>query len=525
MALTRPLRLGLVCPYDLDVPGGVREQVLGLARTMLRAGHEASVLAPRARGTAPRATVDGVLVHSAGPAVPLPTNGSTARLGLGPRARHRAANWALDGDFDVVHVHEPIPPGVGHTVLRRLAAARRGSSRPAGGRGPAVVATVHVAMSPWPAGRSRSLRTASRHVGGLLDEVDVLSAVSEHARRTLVDHLGRVPLVVPNGVDVTGWAAAAPRRDHDGPVVVVLGRADEPRKGVDVLLRAWPRVRQAVPGARLVVVGPARGDLGAGGGAGVQLVGRVTEDAKRALVSGADVLVAPHRGGESFGIVLVEAMATGTPVVASDLPAFRDVLGGTGALVPAGDPAALAAAVLDVLQGRRAPALTAAARRRADGYGWDAVGQAWLLTYELALEVAAGPDAALARLHRDLAARAATATSLAAAAGARPWWVAALAEAARAASDVHDLPAQSRLTALVRSGALPGPVAQQLAQATAQVAAVRALANDAARRRGLGTTELDDDAGGAGTSRVTWPWCPSLPGWDASTAPPVGGHS
>ncbi|MGJ7442728.1 glycosyltransferase family 4 protein, partial [Aquipuribacter sp. MA13-6] len=255
--MSGPLRVGLVCPYDLDVPGGVREQVLGLAGTLLRSGHDVSVLAPRARGAPSRQVMAGVTVHSAGPALPLPSNGSTARLGVGVRARARAAAWTDGGPggaFDVVHVHEPIPPGIGHTVLRRLAAARDRT----GEQGPAVVATVHVSMSPRPAGRSRSLRTASRHVGSVLRDVDVLTAVSEHARRTLVDHLGRVPLVVPNGVDVAGWASAVPRRAGDGPVVLVLGRADEPRKGVDVLLRAWPRVRQQVPRARLVVVGPAR---------------------------------------------------------------------------------------------------------------------------------------------------------------------------------------------------------------------------------------------------------------------------
>ncbi len=513
--MSRPLRIGLVCPYDLDVPGGVREQVLGLAGTLLGAGHEVSVLAPRARGAPSRQDLAGVAVHSAGPALPLPTNGSTARLGVGVRARSRAAAWAdggPDGPFDVVHVHEPIPPGIGHTVLRRLAAARDRT----GEQGPAVVATVHVSMSPWPAGRSRSLRTASRHVGSALREVDVLTAVSEHARRTLVDHLGRVPLVVPNGVDVAGWASATPRRAGDGPVVLVLGRADEPRKGVDVLLRAWPRVREQVPGARLVVVGPARTGFGAGGsGHGVHLAGTVDEADKRALVAGADVLVAPHRGGESFGIVLVEAMATGTPVVASDLPAFRDVMAGTGTLVRPGDPAELARAVAEVLlaptdaAGEQAQAV----RRRAAGYDWPVVGAAWAQVYELAVDVAAGPGAARARLRRDLLDRAETAAKHAAAGRlAGDPTAAGLAPAARAAADADDLPAQSRLTALLRSGAVPEPAAADLARTTDRVAAVRALANDVARRRGEPTTELDDDAGGWSTSRGSWPWCPSLPG-------------
>ncbi|WP_340296035.1 glycosyltransferase family 4 protein, partial [Aquipuribacter hungaricus] len=346
----RPLRVGLVCPYDLDVPGGVREQVLGLARACAALGEDVQVLAPRARGAPRREVVDGVRVVTAGPALGLPTNGSTARLALDPVSRRRATRWALSG-LDVVHVHEPIPPGVGHSVLRRLAA-----DRDLGLPGPAVVATVHVAMSPRPAGRSRSLRSAAGHVGGLLRGVDVLSAVSEHARRTLVDHLGRVPLVVPNAVDVAAWPVPGdrPAPPPGAGTVVVLGRA-EPRKGLDVLLRAWPRVRAARPAARLLVVGPADG-LRVPPGHGVHLLGAVDEDTKRRTVAAADVLVAPHRGGESFGLVLVEALAAGVPVVASDLPAFRGVLGGHGRLVPPGDPAALAAAVLAELDG--------------DGPGW-----------------------------------------------------------------------------------------------------------------------------------------------------------
>ncbi len=538
----RLLRVGLVCPYDLDVPGGVREQVLGLAGTLVAAGHEVAVLAPRGRGASAVDDLDGVLVHSAGPAVALRSNGSTARLAVGPLARARAAAWA-GGGFDVVHVHEPIPPGIGHSVLRRLATERE-DDRP----GPAVVATVHVSMSPWPAGRSRSLRTASRHVGGALRGVDVLAAVSEHARRTLVDHLGRVPLVVPNGVDVDGWAAAEPRSDGRGPVVLVLGRADEPRKGVDVLLRAWPAVRAAVPDARLVVVGPSRRTRGgapagtAHGTAGVHLTGTVTEADKRSLVAGADVLVAPHRGGESFGIVLVEAMAAGTAVVASDLPAFRDVLAGTGVLVPPGDPAALAAAVVSSLRAasegaspgagppgagppgagpHAAGSLVAAARERAETYSWPVVGAAWLQVYDLALAVAAGPEEARTRLRQHLRERAVEARTLAergagtdgptrgtttdAGHGRGGGWQQLLQALAAAAADPDDGPAQSRLTAALRGHALPPEVRRRLVARTHGVRAVRALSNDLARRRGLAMVELDDDVGDAGGSPSTWP--------------------
>lgn len=502
----RPLRVGLVCPYDLDVPGGVREQVLGLARALSAAGDQVQVLAPRGRGAPSFAQVDGVRVVTAGGAVGLPTNGSTARLALDPVARRRAARWARSG-FDVVHVHEPIPPGIGHSVLRRLAA-----ERDAGLPGPAVVATVHVSMSPRPAGRSRSLRSAARHVGGLLRHVDVLTAVSEHARRTLVDHLGRVPVVVPNGLDVASWPvprARGPRGAGVAPTVVVLGRAGEPRKGVDVVLRAWPRVREAHPTARLLVVGPSAG-MTVAPGRGIQLVGTVDEDTKRRLLAQADALLAPHRGGESFGIVLVEALAAGAPVVASDLPAFRAVLAGHGTLVPPGDAPALAAAVVAVLDGGGAHD-PAPGRARAETFDWAVVARRWRRLHATALRVRAGPEALAAELDDALAERARIALSLATAPDPDPdrdarsgQWRQWLREAAGRATAVRDTQAQSGLTALLRAGVLPPGPAHELTEATARVRDVRGLVNEVARRHGHPTVELDDDttpSGPVGTGR------------------------
>jgi phosphatidyl-myo-inositol alpha-mannosyltransferase len=491
----RPLRVGLVCPYDFDVPGGVREQVLGIARAVAEGGVHAEVLAPRRRGAPRREQVDGVVVVSAGPAVGVPINGSTARLALDPRARRRAARWASSG-FDVVHVHEPLSPGIGHTVLRGLAADRE-----LGLPGPAVVATVHVSLDARPAGRSRSLRSASRLVRGLLRNVDLLSAVSELARHTVVDHLGRVPLVVPNGVDVASWPSPGSQPDTGSrpPAVVVLGRAAEPRKGVDVLLRAWPRVRLEVPAAELFVVGPAEG-LRVGGGHGVHLLGAVGEAMKRRVVSGADLLVAPHRGGESFGIVLVEAMAAGTPVVASDLPAFRAVLAGHGTLVPPGDPVALGDAVVDALVRGATLEDRLAQRRRAEEFDWSVVGRRWRGLYATALRVRDGRGETWLELAEAVAERARRATDLAGAAmteqppGTGPAWRDLLLRAAADAADPADEAAQSRLTAVARDPRLPRQVRRELWLATARVRDTRALVNDLARRDGAPTVEFDDGA-------------------------------
>ena len=485
--------MGLVCPYDLDVPGGVREQVMGLARAFARSGDDVEVLAPRAGAAPRRETVDGVVVVGAGPALGLRTNGSTARLALDPVSRRRSTRWALSG-LDVVHVHEPIPPGIGHSVLRRLAA-----DRDLGLPGPAVLATVHVAMSPRPAGRSRGLRSAAGHVGDLLRGVDVLSAVSEHARRTLVDHLGRVPLVVPNAVDVASWPLRGLRPPvPDAGTVVVLGRP-EPRKGVDVLLRAWPRVRAARPSARLLVVGPTDG-LRAHAGHGVQLLGAVDEQHKRRLVAGADVLVAPHRGGESFGLVLVEAFAAGTPVVASDLPAFRAVLGGHGRPVTPGDPVALAGAVLAELDRcaedpAKLEERATVRRRHAERYDTPVVAARWRELYDTALRLRAGGSALADELDAALRRRAGTARHLAGPGDGGPAWRDLLREAAEAADDPADTGAQNRLTALLRAGTLPPDLLPPLARATAAVREARSLLNDRARRDGTRTVELDDALG------------------------------
>ncbi|MFC5382475.1 glycosyltransferase family 4 protein [Aquipuribacter nitratireducens] len=504
--MSRPLRVALVCPYDLDAVGGVREQVLGLADALTARGHVVEVVGPRSArpGTGPGDLVGhraGQRVRPVGRAVGVPTNGSTARLGLGPGARSEAAARVAGGGFDVVHVHEPIPPGIGHSVLRRLA-QDRAAAGPHARRPPAVVATVHVAMSPHPAGRSRALRTAARHVRGVLRGVDLLSAVSDHARRTVVDHLGRDALVLPNGVDVAGWAAAAdtsPATHDRAPTAVVLGRAGEPRKGVDVLLAAWPAVRRAVPDARLLVVGPrdgARLPLGAG----VEATGAVPEADKRRLVAEADVLVAPHRGGESFGLVLVEAMAAGTSVVASDLPAFRDVLAGSGRLVPVGDPVALAAALVGVLEDPAAARAGApAARVRAEEFAWPAVAAGWEEAYHLALRLQPPGDAAAGArqaLHDALTDRAALAVRLTArhADDGTPGVLRTLAAAAGAALDPTDLAAQNRLSVLARDPDLPPAVRQALAGATSRVARTRLVVNDLARRGRRPTVELDDAA-------------------------------
>lgn len=355
------MRIGLVCPYGLDVPGGVQNHVRDLALHLLGAGHEVSVLAPV---DDPHILLPDFVVPAGG-TVPVPYNGSVARLAFGPVVAARVRRWVRDGQFDVLHVHEPASPSIG--LLACWAST-----------GP-VVATFH-SSNP----RSRAMTAASAILRTALDKVTARIAVSEQARQTLLEHLDADSVVIPNGVYTRPFgraragAPAVPAR----PTVAFLGRLDEARKGLPVLLDAVQRIVAAVPTVRVLVAG--RGDVAdwAGSGPGahpaVEFLGEVDDARKAELFGSADVYVAPNTGQESFGIVLVEAMAAGAAVVASDLPAFRDVLdrGRSGFLFPPGDSAALAGAVTDLLAdpGRRSD-LAAAGRATAARYDWSVVGE------------------------------------------------------------------------------------------------------------------------------------------------------
>lgn len=292
------MRIGLVCPYSLAVPGGVQQHVLGLATALRQRGHAASVLAPDAHR--PGVTQDPG-ISSAGRAVPLPYKGAVGRVAFGPAAVARLEQWLCQGDFDLVHVHEPLTPSVSLHAVRRA-------------RVP-VVATFHTAQD-----RPRALAASAAVLRRSLRGIDAHIAVSATAARTVHGYLPVEPVVIPNGLDVSSYAGP---RDRTGDRVLFLGRGDEPRKGLPVLLRYWPEVRARRPGARLLLVGPGQPKRLPEGVTGL---GEVSEERKRQLLRDADVLVAPNTHGESFGYVLVEAMAAHTVVLANALPAFLDVL-------------------------------------------------------------------------------------------------------------------------------------------------------------------------------------------------------
>ncbi|MDP8993218.1 MAG: glycosyltransferase family 4 protein [Actinomycetota bacterium] len=355
------MRVALVCPYSLTKPGGVQGQVLGQARALRRQGHDARVLAP-CDGPVPD---DGVT--ALGRSIPLSANGSVAPLALDPATSVRTVRALRGGDFDVVHLHEPMCPG---PTLAGLVFDHR-----------PLVGTFHRA---GPSAAYAALRPA---VTVLARRLALRCAVSPEARATAERAMGGDYEVVFNGVEVERFTGVEPW-PSSGPTVFFVGR-HEPRKGLEVLLEA----RGDLPAETRVWVagaGPQTAILKqrTAGDARVEWLGAVDDLEVASRLRGADVICAPSLHGESFGVVLLEAMAAGTPVVASDLPGYRSVAlpGRHALLVPPGDPPALAAAICRVLgDAGLASQLAAAGRERAGEMSMGQLAERYLSLYEKVL--------------------------------------------------------------------------------------------------------------------------------------------
>jgi phosphatidyl-myo-inositol alpha-mannosyltransferase len=362
------VKVGLVCPYSWDVPGGVQEHIRDLAETLMDLGHQVSVITP-----ADDDTVLPAYAVSAGRAVPVPYNGSVGRVAFGFLSASRVRRWLKEGQFDVLHVHEPAAPSL--SLLAAWSAT-----------GP-IVATVHIANP-----RSRLLHAATPILEYVGEKISARIAVSEAARTTLVEHLGGDAVLIPNGVNVRRYEKADPLPGWPGPggALGFLGRMDEARKGLAVLLAAFGILGPQRPGLRLLIAGPGDAEealekVPPALRDRVVLLGQVSEEDKVRVYHSVDVFCAPNTGGESFGIVLAEAMAAGAPIVASDLDAFRMVLRGgeAGELFATGDPDALAQAAARLLDDppRRAE-LSAAARNAVRAFDWPAVAREVVQVYE-----------------------------------------------------------------------------------------------------------------------------------------------
>jgi phosphatidylinositol alpha-mannosyltransferase len=368
------MRVGLVCPYSWDIPGGVQAHVRDLAEALIDLGHEVSLLTPADEDTPlPPYAV------SAGRALPVRYNGSVARLQFGPVSAARARRWLREGRFDVLHLHEPSTLSLSLTVLMLA-------------RGP-IVATWHSSMT-----RSRTLSALAGPLQPFLEKIGGRIAVSVAARRLLVESLGGDAVEIPNGVAVAHYADATPLSGYPRPGTVgFLGRYDEPRKGMPVLLDGLARLAPDRPELRLLVAG--RGDaddllseLPPALAGRVELLGQVSEADKARMLRSVDVYCAPNLGGESFGIILLEAMAAGAPILASDLDPFRRVLddGRAGTLFRTGDPAALATALAGLLDDPdRRQRLVGIGTEVVAGYDWPVVAKQIVAVYETV--VAADP--------------------------------------------------------------------------------------------------------------------------------------
>lgn len=381
------MKIGIVNPYSWDVPGGVGFHIRDLALKLRSRGHDVRVLTPSTSDDLPE------WITSAGSSVSIPFNGSVANISVKPTILKRTRRWLADNDFDVVHVHEPVVPSVS------MAAAMLS-------RAP-LVGTFHAAL-----GRSVSRAIASAPMRLYMERIGVRIAVSEEARRTLIEHHGGDAVIIPNGVETASFRSASPlehwEASADRPVIVFLGRLDEPRKGLSIFAGAIGSVLERFPGARFLIAG--RGDAPdireavARFGESVSFLGGISDEEKESLLAGASIYVAPQTGGESFGIVLVEAMAARTAVVASDIPAFCAVLedGRAGALFETGSSESLAATLIDLLgDPGRLDELSDAGQRASAQYDWEVVADKVFEVYKLAIDMGS-PAESGSRSTRDL---------------------------------------------------------------------------------------------------------------------------
>lgn len=323
-----------------------------LSRALMERGHEARIFAPSSltKGGVPAEPT----VELVGRAVGIPANGSIAPLAFGPMAAVGIRTKLRDFAPDVLHLHEPLIPSLSFLALTN-------SDVPA-------VGTFHASAE-----HSFGYRAARPALTRVISKLKVRTAVSDAARELISRYFPGEYVLTPNGVEVARFAEAEPIDLGPGPNILFFGRIER-RKGLEVAIQAMTRLRET--GATLVVAGSGPEErecrsLAQRLDVPVRFLGKVSEDDKPGIYRGTDVYCAPGLGGESFGIVLVEALAAGTPVVCSDLPGYRAVAGGAATLVAAGDAGALADALRSVLtDSEKAAEMSRLSSRMSGLYDW-----------------------------------------------------------------------------------------------------------------------------------------------------------
>ena len=362
-------RIGIVCPYGWDTPGGVQAHIADLATYLISQGHYVSVLAP----TSDEAGLPDYVV-SAGKPISIPYNGAVARILFGPIAFSRVRQWIAQGEFDLLHLHEPAIPSI--ALLACFAA-----------EGP-LVGTFHASSK-----RQRAIFAIGPILEPVIEKLTARIAVSEAARITLRDHLETDAVVVPNGIYARRLAQGELNPDWSGNSIGFIGRFNEPRKGLAVLVAALPEIVSAVPDIRIIVAGPGDSEeflenVPSHFHSRFTFLGRISEEEKADFLHSVGLYVAPNTGGESFGIILAEALAGGAAVVASDIPAFAALLGdgNYGSLFSSEDAHSLATTVISILKDdEKRNRLRTVGKEYAQNFDWDVVAERVYDVYEMAM--------------------------------------------------------------------------------------------------------------------------------------------
>jgi len=367
----KSLNIGLVCPYGWDTPGGVQIHIKELAEWLISKGNRVSVLAP----VSDEAALSEPWLVSAGRPISIPYNGAVARVIFGPLASSRVKQWISQGEFDLLHLHEPAIPSL--SLLAGWA-----------GEGP-MVATFHASIS-----RHKTMNVIGNGLNPFIERITAKIAVSESARQTLKNRFETEAVVIPNGINLRKFQDSPTKAEWVSPDTIgFIGRFEEPRKGLQVLIDAIPEILKAKPGLNVLVAGP--GDFEDFAKKipnhilrHITFVGRLSEADKGQFFKSISLYVAPNTGGESFGIILAEAMSCRTPIVASNLPAFQALLDGgkSGALFENEDSADLARQIVKLLDADTdRSAVAQAGYEKAMTFDWDVVGSQILSVYEMAL--------------------------------------------------------------------------------------------------------------------------------------------
>ena len=353
------MKIALVSPYDFASFGGVTEHITHLASELQRRGHEVHIMAPASRSAFGNSPVP---FHRLGTPVAVPANGSVARISMGPRLSSEVKQILASGAFDIIHLHEPMLPALPLAVLRASRATNIG--------------TFHAYR------RSNFAYFYGKPIlryffGKLHGRI----AVSGAAREFVAEHFPGSYQVIPNGIDFAHFSKPQPPiegLDDGRPNILFVGRLEK-RKGLSHLLRAWGQVRNAVPDARLVVVGAGSAlkhyqrFVQGRGTDDIVFTGRVPAADLPRYYQSACIFCAPSTGQESFGIVLLEAMSAGAPIVTTSIPGYREVVTDEqeALLVPPKDADALATALIRLLKDPDLRArLGTAGRRAAARYDW-----------------------------------------------------------------------------------------------------------------------------------------------------------